>query len=123
MSNNNEPIRVKSNLSASKSFQKRNNKRRTNSNSFAQKEIDVKSYVIAPEGYEAFMFALYFATIPYFMGLLFLYLFVAKASFIHFLNFKISSVFIIWMIGYEVVAAVSLALITYSFAKSFKSAA
>ncbi len=120
MSNNNEPIRVKSNLSASKSFQQRNNRKRNN-NSFAQQEVDIKAFVIAPEGYEAFMFGIYFITIPYLVGLAFLYLFVAQASFSHFLNFKISSYFVIWMIGYEVVAVIILAMIAYAFAKSFKS--
>ena len=122
MSNNNDPIRVKSNFAASKSFQKRNNKRRTEA-SFAQKEIDVKAFIIAPEGYETFMFIIYFLTVPYISGLTFLYLFVAQGSFSHFLNFKISSFFVIWMIGYEVVAAIALTLIAYSFAKSFKSIA
>ncbi len=122
MSNNNEPIRVKTNLAASKSFQKRNNIKRNN-DSFAQKEIDVKAYIIAPEGYEAFMFSIYFLTIPYLVGLAFLYLFVAQASFSHFLNFKISSFFVIWMIGYEVTAVIMLAAIAYAFAKSFKSVA
>ncbi len=119
MSNNNEPIRVKSNLAASKSFQQRNNKKR-NSNSFAQKEVDIKAYIIAPEGYEFFMFTIYFITIPYLAGLTFLYLFVAKASFSHFLNFKISSFFVIWAIGYEILAVLILAVIAYAFVKSFK---
>ena len=122
MSNNNEPIRVKSNLAASKSFQKRNNRRR-NGDSFAQKEIDVKAFIIAPEGYETFMLTIYFLTLPYLVGLAFLYLFVAQASFSHFLNFKISSYFVIWMIGYEVSAVIALTLIAYAFAKSFKSVA
>ncbi len=122
MSGNNEPIRVKSNYNAAKSFQKRNNKRRTEA-SFAQKEIDVKAFIIAPEGYEMFMFSIYFVTIPYLSGLMFLYLFVAQASFTHFLNFKIGSFFVIWMIGYEVVAVIALILIAYAFAKSFKSIA
>ncbi len=119
MSNNNDPIRVKSNLSASKNFQQRNNKKR-NSNSFAQKEVDIKAYIIAPEGYEVFMFAIYFITTPYLAGLTFLYLFVAKASFSHFLNFKISSFFVIWAIGYEIIAVLILTAIAYAFARSFK---
>ncbi|MGB5964860.1 MAG: hypothetical protein WBF77_10300 [Sulfurimonadaceae bacterium] len=122
MSNSNEPIRVKSNYDAANNFQKRNNRKR-NSNSFAQKEIDIKAFVIAPEGYEVFMFSIYFLTIPYLTGLAFLYFFVAKASFSHFLNFKISSYFVIWMIGYEIVAVMILAMIAYAFAKSFKSIA
>ncbi len=122
MGNNNEPIRVKSNYEAAKSFQKRNNQRRTEA-SFAQQEVDIKAFIIAPEGYEAFMFGIYFITVPYLVGLAFLYLFIAKASFSHFLNFKINSFFVIWMIGYEVVAVIILTLIAYAFAKSFKSIA
>lgn len=122
MSNNNEPIRVKNNLQASKNFQKRNRNRRK-TESFAQKEVDIKAFVVAPEGYEAFVFGIYFLTIPYFVGLAFLYLFVAKASFSHFLNFDIKSYFVIWMIGYEVTAAIILAMIAYAFVKSFKSVA
>lgn len=122
MSNNNEPIRVKSNYEAAKNFQKRNSKRRTEA-SFAQQEVDIKAYIIAPEGYEAFMFTVYFITVPYLVGLAFLYLFIAKASFSHFLNFKINSFFVIWMIGYEVVAVIILTLIAYAFVKSFKSIA
>ena len=122
MSKNDGPIRASNNLSAAKNFQKRNNRRRTEA-SFAQKEIDVKSFIIAPEGYETFMFFIYFLTIPYLTGLAFLYLFIADGSFSHFLNFKITSYFVIWMIGYEVVAAITLTLIGYAFIKSFKSIA
>ena len=120
MANSQEPIRVKSDLTAAKSFQKRNTKKRENI-SFAKKEVDVKAYILAPEGYELFMFFIYFLTIPYLTGLAFLYLFVAKANFEHFLNVKLSSFFVIWAIGYELVAAVLLILIGYSFIKSFKS--
>ena len=120
MSDLNEPIRARGNMDAANRFQKRNSRRRKEA-SFAQKEIDVKAFIIAPEGYEAFMFSIYFVTIPYLVGLAFLYLFVAHASFSHFLNFKISSFFVIWAIGYEIIAVISLALIAYAFAKSFKS--
>ena len=115
---NNGPIRASSNMDASRNFKKRNDKRRQQV-SFAQQEVDISAFVIAPEGYEAAMFGIYFITIPYLMGLTFLYLFVAQASFTHFLNFKISSFFVIWAIGYEVTAVIVLALITYSFIKSF----
>ena len=70
-----------------------------------------------------FMFIVYFITIPYLAGLGFLYLFIAKGDFSNFLNFKISSFFVIWAIGYEVVAAILLTLIINSFIKSFKSVA
>lgn len=121
MANAQEPIRVKSNLNASKNFQKRSTKKREQL-SFAKQEIDVKAYIFAPEGYELFMFIIYFLSIPYLIGLSFLYLFVAHGSFENFLNFKISSFFVIWAIGYEIVAAIMLAAIFYSFIKSFRSA-
>lgn len=120
MSNRQEPIHTRTNLDASKNFQKRNNRRRQET-SFGQKEIDVKAYILAPEGYETFMFIVYFLTLPYLVGLAFLYLFIAQASFSHFLNFQISSFFVIWAIGYEVLAVITLTLITYAFIKSFKS--
>jgi len=120
MSDINDPIRVRGNMDAASQFQKRNSRRRKEV-SFAQKEIDVKAFIIAPEGYEAFMFVIYFLTVPYLVGLAFLYLFVAKASFSHFLNVKISSFFVIWAIGYEIIAVIALTLIAYAFAKSFKS--
>jgi hypothetical protein len=122
MNNDNKTMRVNNNISSAKSFQKRNDKKRR-AESFAQKEVDIKAYILAPEGYEAFMFIIYFITVPYLAGLSFLYLFIAKGDFSNFLNFKISSFFVIWAIGYEVVAAILLTLIINSFIKSFKSVA
>jgi len=122
MANIQETVHLKSNLTASKDFQKRSTKKREQ-HSFAKQEIDVKAYILAPEGYEIFMFIIYFLSIPYLFGLSFLYLFVAHGSFENFLNFKISSFFVIWAIGYEVVAAIMLAAIFYSFIKSFRPVA
>ncbi len=122
MSDLNDPIRAQSTQADADRFLKRNNKRRIASKqSFAQKEIDVKAFIIAPEGYEAFMFTVYAVTLPYLFGLAFLYMFIAKGNFIQFLNVKLSSFFIIWMIGYEVIAVISLTLIAYAFIKSLKN--
>ncbi len=120
MSNSQDPIRTRSNLDAAQNFQKRNRQRRKEV-SFGQQEIDIKAFILAPEGYEAFMFVIYFLSLPYLVGLAFLYLFIAQASFSHFLNFQISSFFVIWAIGYEVIAVITLTLIFYAFIKSFKS--
>ena len=122
MSDLNDPIRTRSTQADAERFLKRNNKRRVvRKQSFAQKEIDVKAFIIAPEGYEAFMFTVYGVTLPYLFGLAFLYMFVAKGNFVQFLNVKLSSFFIIWMIGYEVIAVISLTLIGYAFIKSLKN--
>lgn len=91
--------------------------------SFGRQEVDIKRFIVSPEGYEALMFSLYFLTIPYFAGALFLFLFVAKGILSHFLVFKLSSYFIIWAIGYEVVAVLILFMILLSAIRFFKKKA
>ena len=75
---------------------------------FFQKSLDYRDFVFSPEGYEGIVLALYIGTIPYLMGLLFLFLFVAEASYEYFLQFNLASFFVIWAIGYEVCAALIL---------------
>ncbi|MDD2780359.1 hypothetical protein [Sulfuricurvum sp.] len=82
--------------------------RRQMENDFFQKSLDYRDFVFSPEGYEGLVLALYIATIPYLMGLLFLFLFVAEASYEYFLQFNLASFFVIWAIGYEVCAALIL---------------
>jgi hypothetical protein len=96
-------------------------RRKKATQSFASQEVDIKKYIISPEGYEVLMFFVYFLTIPYFAGALFLFLVVAKGTFSHFLVFKLSSYFIIWAIGYEVVAAVILFFILLNAIKFFRA--
>jgi len=73
-------------------------------NDFFQKNLDFRDFVFSPEGYEGLMLALYIAVIPYLAGLGFLFLFVAEASYEYFLEFNLTSYFVIWAIGYEVCA-------------------
>jgi len=118
---NRNSLRNSDSVNQAKDYQKRNARRRQNQQSFGQKEIDVTDYIFAPEGYETFMFSIYFITLPYLVGLGFLYFFVAQANFESFLNFNIASFFVIWAIGYEVCAGIILTFIAYAFVKSFKS--
>ncbi len=82
--------------------------RRKLEDDFFQKSLDYRDFVFSPEGYEGIVLALYIATIPYLMGLLFLFLFVAEANYEYFLQFNLASFFVIWAIGYEVCAALIL---------------
>ena len=78
--------------------------RRQQEDDFFNQSLDYRDFVFSPEGYEGIMIAIYIAVIPYLAGLLFLYLFVARASYEYFLAFNIASFAVIWAIGYEVCA-------------------
>lgn len=82
--------------------------RRQIEDGFFQKSLDYRDFVFSPEGYEGIVLALYILMIPYLIGLLFLFLFVAEASYEYFLQFNLTSFFVIWAIGYEVCAVLIL---------------
>lgn len=84
---------------------------KANEEDFLNQNVDYRNFVFAPEGYEGPVFALYFLTLPYFIGLGFLFLFVARASYEYFLAFNLTSYFVIWAIGYEVSAVLLLVII------------
>ena len=81
--------------------------------SFGSQHIDFKNIVFAPDGWENIFYTVYFFTIPYIVGAIFLFLFIAGAAFENFMLLEMSSFFIVWAIGYEVIAALSLMYITY----------
>jgi hypothetical protein len=74
---------------------------------FTQKEVDLRETpLFFPEGYEKIFLAIYFVTLPYIAGLLFLFFYVAKGSFELFMSLNEKQVFILtWAIGYEIIAA------------------
>ncbi len=78
---------------------------------FLNQSVDYRKFVFAPEGYEGPVFFLYLLTLPYLIGLGFLFLFVARASYEYFLEFNLTSYFVIWAIGYEVTAVLLLVII------------
>jgi small-conductance mechanosensitive channel len=85
--------------------------------SFASQKVDFSDYLVAPEGYEAVVYPLYFLSIPYITGAVFLFLFIAGGSFTNFKLLDTSAFLIVWMIGYEIVATVLLIAIFISFLK------
>jgi hypothetical protein len=52
--------------------------------------------------------------IPYLVSLAFLFVFIAKSSYQYFLEFNLASYFVIWAIGYEICAVLSLIIFFYS---------
>ncbi|HFU74064.1 MAG TPA: hypothetical protein ENK65_00765 [Helicobacteraceae bacterium] len=101
--------------SSARAYQDRNKMKRNHKETFGSQEVDLRKFIIAPEGYENIMFMGYFIAIPYIAGVLFLYLFVAGGHVENFMVLEISKFFIVWAIGYEVVAASLLLIIFYSF--------
>lgn len=96
-------------------------KRRAQEEDFLNQEVDYKNFVFAPEGYEGVMLFLYLLTLPYLVGLSFLFLFVARASYEYFLEFNLSSYFVIWAIGYEVSAVLALLIIFFAWLNHYRN--
>lgn len=88
---------------------------------FLNQEIDYRNFVFAPEGYEGVMMFLYILTLPYLVGLGFLFLFIARASYESFLAFNLSSFFVIWAIGYEVTAVSIIIIIILAWVNHYKN--
>lgn len=75
---------------------------------FFNQPVDYREFILSPEGYEGATLTFYVVTAPYVAGLLFLFLFIARAQLDLFIEFNLTSFFIIWAIGYEVCAALIL---------------
>lgn len=93
-------------------------KRRLQQEDFLNQEVDYRDYVFAPEGYKGPVMVLYILILPYLVGLGFLFLFIARASYEYFLEFNLTSYFIIWAIGYEVSAVLLLVIIFFAWLNS-----
>ena len=89
--------------------------------SYGQTEVDLTAIFPVPDGYEKLFLTLYFITIPYVIGLLFLFIFVAKGSVMSFLQLDIAMFVAVWGIGYEIVAAIALIVIFYNMFKYNRS--
>lgn len=102
-----------------KSQKKKNStsKQKTKTPSFASQSINLKDYLYVPEGMEFIVYTLYFALIPYIFGIVFLFFAVASADLDNFMLLNVSQVLIVWAIGYEIVATLSLAWIFVLFMK------
>lgn len=97
---------------SARQYQKENlTARKKQEEAYFDKKYSVGDLVLVPEGYEVYAVGLYAFVIPYLAGLFFLFLFVADSSFEYFIEFNLGSFFVIWAIGYEVVAALLLSVI------------
>ncbi len=90
---------------------------RKQNKTFGSQDVDVKDFIISPEGWEGIMFTFYFLSIPYITGIIFLFLFIARADLENFLIFDLTAFFVVWAIGYEIVASLILIIIFISYIK------
>jgi len=77
---------------------------------FTQQEVDLtETPLFFPAGFEKIFLAIYFITLPYIAGLLFLFFYVAEGKAELFLSLNDESSFILtWAIGYEIIASLIL---------------
>ncbi len=106
-SSNNDPFHQNASIHS-----KRKRKKKSKDNEevgFMNRNVDLVDSILFPEGYENIMLAVYFLTLPYIAGLLFIFFYIGKGDTTTFLALNDSNSFLItWAIGYEVVAAIIL---------------
>lgn len=83
-------------------------KRRKHSNSFGSQKINLKDYIYIPEGIEYIAYFFYIVGVPYIVGAIFLFFTVAGGDFSNFELIRLDAFFIVWAIGYEISATLSL---------------
>lgn len=85
--------------------------------SFGSQKVDFSNYLLVLEGYEAVFYPIYFVLIPYITGVIILFFLVAGASIDNFKLIEFNNFFVVWLIGYEVVATMMLVGILVAFLK------
>lgn len=96
---------------------KKNSVKKRKAKGFAKQEVNFKDYLYVPEGMEFIVYTVYFIAIPYIIGAVFLFFTVAGADFANFKLLDMAAFFIVWAIGYEIVATLMLIGILVMFLK------
>ena len=76
--------------------------------SFGSQVVDFKDFLYIPEKWEGVVYTFCFVGVPYIVGAVFLFFFVAGGSYENFKLLNMNAFLIIWLIGYEIVAVLSL---------------
>jgi len=108
--NNNDPFQQQTYTGQKRKKKKKDKQGKTDeSTSFMSRDVNVMDTVFFPDGLENIMMAVYFASIPYIVGTLFIFFYIGKGDYNIFLSLSDDNSFLItWAIGYEVVAALIL---------------
>jgi hypothetical protein len=81
---------------------------------YMQQEVDIQKtpFLFFPPGKEMIFLAIYFATLPYITGLIFLFFYVSEGKASTFGAVSVdSNFFLVWTIGYEILASLAIILI------------
>ncbi len=94
-------------------------KRNVRANSFAQQEVDFQKtpFLFFPPGKEMLFLGIYFITLPYIVGLIFIFFYISDGNPALFGSITVTTdanPFLTWIIGYELLAAFILLMITKS---------
>lgn len=87
------------------------------SGSFSSQKLDFSKMVFFPEDYVGLFITIYIIVIPYVVGATFLFVTIAGTDFDNFMLLDMTKFFIVWAIGYEIVAFILLFSIFISFLK------
>jgi hypothetical protein len=96
---------------------KKKKQRNRNTTSFAQQEVDLQKtpFLFFPPGKEILFLGIYFVTLPYIVGLIFIFFYISNGNAALFGNVSTdSNFFLVWIIGYEILAAFILLMIVKS---------
>ena len=90
---------------------KKNVNSNINASSYMQKPVDLQKtpFLFFPPGKEMLFLGIYFVTLPYIAGLLFLFFYVSEGKPAVFGSITVNSdanFFLVWAIGYEIIAAI-----------------
>lgn len=91
-----------------KAKSQRDKKHKQKHQSFGSQEVNLRDFLYIPEEWAAAFYVFYGVGVPYIAGALFLFFFVAGGSYENFKLLNTNAFLIIWLIGYEIVAVLSL---------------
>jgi len=110
-----DPIEeIGSSIDYGKPVKKRTFKPKNKHMNYMQQDVDLKKtpFLFFPPGKEMLFLGIYFVTLPYITGLIFLFFYVSEGKASTFGAVSVdSNFFLVWTIGYELLAALSIILI------------
>ncbi|SFV49922.1 hypothetical protein MNB_SV-6-922 [hydrothermal vent metagenome] len=108
--NSNDPFRQQIHTGQKRKRKKKTKKSELDEDtSFMSRDVNIMDTVFFPDGLEHIMLAVYFVSIPYVVGTLFIFFYIGKGDYNIFLSLSDDNSFLItWAIGYEVVAVILL---------------
>jgi hypothetical protein len=71
---------------------------------FGSQKVDFKDYLFVTDEWEGVAYTIYFVGVPYLVGAVFLFFFIAGASWENFQLLNLNAFPVVWLIGYEIVA-------------------